>query len=167
MHQSPHAGGAAGVDHVLGAAHVEPLEVGRVAPVVHLRRRVERDLATLRPRLKRGGVVELAHDRLRAERADALGGPLGASKRADLPALASEALDESASDEARSTGDEGARQRFWSSSPHCHPLHWLCETSLILALPWLSRLMRKLVHAMLFAVVVSMKFPSGFAFETR
>jgi hypothetical protein len=48
-------------------------------------------------------------------------------------------------------------QRFWMSSPHSHPLHGLCETSVTLALPSLSRVMRKLVHAVLFEIVVSMK----------
>jgi hypothetical protein len=53
------------------------------------------------------------------------------------------------------------------TSPHSHPLHGLCETSVTLALPSLSRVMRKLVHAVLLEVVVSMKFPSELAFETR
>ena len=58
-------------------------------------------------------------------------------------------------------------QRFCRFSPHCQPLHGLCEISLIFALPLLSRVRRKLVHAVFYVLSVSMKFPRGFAIETR
>ena len=47
VHEPPHAACAAGGDHVPRAPNVEPLEVGRVAPVLDLRGRVEGDLAVL------------------------------------------------------------------------------------------------------------------------
>ena len=124
-----------------------------------------RDSIGARP--QRVAVVEVAADRLGPALAHSLRGALRASEGAHLPALRAEALDQSASDEARPAGDERARQRFCRSSPHCQPLHGLCEISLTLAFPWLSRVMRKLVQAMLLVVVVSMNVPSGFAIETR
>jgi hypothetical protein len=78
-----------------------------------------------------------------------------------------EALDESASDEARASRDEGPYPRFGMPSPHSVPEHGLCDTSVTFALPLLSRETRKLVQAVLFVVVVSRKLPSGFDVETR
>ena len=128
---------------------------------------MERKLAALGAGPERGAVVEVAAHRLGSELPHSLRRPLGARQGANVPALRSEALYESASDEARSSGYERPGQRFWRPSPHCQPLHGLCETSLTLALPLLSRVMRKLVHAVLFVLFVSMKFPRGFAVETR
>ena len=81
--------------------------------------------------------------------------------------LAQEALDERGADEAGAAGDEGAAQRLGRPSPHSVPVHGLWLTSDTFALPLLSRVIRKLDHAVLFAVVVSRKLPSGFATETR
>jgi hypothetical protein len=129
---------------------------------------VEGELAALRPGPQRFAVVEIAHRRLGAELAHTRRRPLRAGKRAHVPTLRSEALYESASDEARTAGDERARQRFGRSSPHIlGVLHGLFETLVTFAFPLLSRVIRTLVHAVLLVVFVSRKVPSGFAIDTR
>ena len=72
---------------------------------------MEGDLAALRAGPQSFAVVEVAHHRLGAELAHARRRPLRARERAHVPALGPEALDESASDEAGSAGDE----RRWAT----------------------------------------------------
>ena len=83
-----------------GAAHVEPLEVGRVAPVLDLRRGVEGHLAAVGARAQRLAVVEVAAHRLRAELAHALPRRAPSARARARPSPRAEALYESASDEA-------------------------------------------------------------------
>jgi hypothetical protein len=167
VHQPAHARLAARRDHVLGPAHVEPLEVGRVAPVLDLGGGVEADLAGLGAGAHGAHVVEVTGGWLGAALAHSRRRGVGARQRADLPALASEALDQSASDEARPSCDEGPYPRFGMPSPQSVPEHGLCDTSVTFALPLLSRETRKLVQAVLLVLVVSRKLPSGFDVETR
>src|SRR5918994_2174437 len=145
MDQSPHTPSPAGSHDVSRLLHVDPLEIGGIAEVLYLRGGMKGDLAVLDVE-----VVEVPDHRLRAATADGGRGALGAGERAHVPALRAEALDESASDEARPACYECLGQRFGSWMPHMSPEHGLFATSATLALPLLSRVTLRLVHAGLF-----------------
>ena len=76
MHHPRDARLATGVDDVPSALDVDSLEVGRIAPVLDLRRGVEGYVAAPGAGTHRLAIVEVAADRLRTELAHALRGPL-------------------------------------------------------------------------------------------
>jgi hypothetical protein len=106
VNEPSHSRLATGVDHVARALHVQALEVRRVAPVLDLRRGVERELGTLRAGGERVAVVEIAADRLGAALTDARRGAVRAGQRADVPALARQPLDKRPAHEARAACHE-------------------------------------------------------------
>ena len=63
-------------------------------------------------------------------------------------------------------GQPYAGQRFGICVPHSAPVQGAAETSVILALPLLSRVSRKLVHAVLLVVSVSRNALTGWSWTS-
>jgi hypothetical protein len=72
---------------------------------------VEADVGALQPGHERVDVGEVAAHGLGAAGPDGVHGAVGAGERGDGPAVADEALDQPAADEARTAGDEGGSHR--------------------------------------------------------
>ena len=75
---------------------------------------MEADVGALHARDERAEVAEIAARGLGAAHADGVGGAVGAGQRAHGPAVAGEALDQAAADEAGAAGDEGE----WHGAQH-------------------------------------------------
>jgi hypothetical protein len=104
--EAAHARVGAGRESVAGPLDVAALEVLPRPPLAEVRGQVKCHLGAGRSRRQRVAVPEIAADRLRLQLGNTLGGCLGTSQRPHRPSFSSQALDQPAADEPRSTRHE-------------------------------------------------------------
>jgi hypothetical protein len=106
VHEAAHARGPARLDGVAGPLHVHALELRPGAPLAEVRGGMERHVGAVGAAAHGLAVVQVPPHGLGAGLRHLRGRGIGARERTHAPAVADQAPDQAAADEARAAGDE-------------------------------------------------------------